>query len=62
MFRLLNIAIFRLYMNPYKGDIQDLIWAVYEWDEVDTRSDMCHGGRGGVHRVTAIVYILVNNS
>ena len=29
MFRLLMIAIFRLYMNPEKVVIQDLIWAVY---------------------------------
>ena len=41
MFRLLMIAIFRLYMNPKKVVIQDLIWAVYSGDvgdEVGTRS------------------------
>jgi hypothetical protein len=55
MFRLLTIAVFRLYMNPQKVVIQDLIWAVYSGDvgdEVDTRSRRSHGGWGG----TAIMY------
>ena len=63
MFRLLIIAIFRLYMNRYKVVIQDLIWAVYigdVGDDVGTRSGTCHGGwgwgGGGVHGVTAIMY------
>jgi len=49
MFRLLNIAIFRLYMKPYKVDIQDLIWAVVDGnvrDVVGTRFGTCPGGRG----------------
>jgi hypothetical protein len=40
MFLLLTIAVFRLYMNPQKVVIQDLIWVVYSGDvgdEVDTR-------------------------
>ena len=49
MFRLLTIAIFRLYMNPWKVVIQDLMRAVYSWDVGGTRSDTCHGGWGGVH-------------
>ena len=47
MFRLLTIAIFRLYMDPWKVVIQDLIWAVYSGDVGDeggTRSRTCHGG------------------
>ena len=50
MFRLLIIAIFRLYMNPWKVVIQNLIRAVYSGDvgdEVSTRSSTCHGGWGG---------------
>ena len=35
MFRLLTIAIFRLYVNPWKVVIQDLIWAVYSGDVGD---------------------------
>ena len=60
MFRLLTIAIFRLYVNPQKVVIQDLIWAVYSGDvgdEVGTRSRTCHGGWRGVHGVTANVYV-----
>jgi len=60
MFRLLIIAIFRLYINPWKVVIQYLIWTVYSGDvgdEVGTRSGTCHGGWGWVHGVTAIVYI-----
>jgi len=41
MFRLLTLAIFRLFMNPQKVVIQDLILAVYSGDvadEVFTRS------------------------
>jgi len=61
MFRLLTIAIFRLYMNPKKIVIQDLIWAVYSGDvqdEVGTRSGTCHGGWGWVHGVTAVVHVM----
>jgi len=47
MFRLLKIALFKLYMNPYKVVIQDLIWVVYSGDEVGTRTRTCHGGLGG---------------
>ena len=32
MFRLLTIAIFRLYTNPLKVVKHDLIWAVYSRD------------------------------
>jgi len=49
MFWLLIIPIFRLYLNPWKVVILDLVWAVYSWDvgdEVGTRSRMCHGGWG----------------
>ena len=60
-FRLLTIAIFRLYKNPWNVVIQDLIWAVYSGDvgdELGTRSRTCHGGWGvWVHGVTAVMYI-----
>ena len=51
-------------MNPYKVDIKDFMCAVYGGVEMSTRSGMCHGGGGvgGVHRVTDIVYVLVNKS
>jgi hypothetical protein len=45
MFRLMKIAIFRLYMNPKKVVIQDLIWAVYTGDvgdEVSTAQVYLH--------------------
>jgi len=47
--QLLIMAIFRLYMNPWKVVIQDSIWAVCSGDvgdEVGTRSGTCHGGWG----------------
>ena len=61
MFRLLKIAIFRLYTNPEKVVIQDLMCAVYSgiwgmrWAR-DLVLVMKAGEGGWVHGVTAIMY------